>query len=60
LSEEGPDVAARWTRVLGEGGSRKPLELMKMAGVDLEDPGTIRSAVAYVGRLIDEVCVGVD
>jgi len=34
---------------------RKPPELMEMAGVDLENPETIRRAVEYVGRLIDEV-----
>lgn len=58
LSEEGPEVAERWTRVLSEGGLRKPLELMEMAGVDLENPETIRRAVEYVGRLVDEVCAG--
>ncbi len=55
LSEEGPEAGERWIRVLREGGLRKPLELMEMAGVDLENPETIRRAVEYVGRLIDEV-----
>jgi oligoendopeptidase F len=55
LSEEGSEAGERWIRVLREGGLRKPPELMEMAGVDLENPETIRRAVEYVGRLIDEV-----
>jgi oligoendopeptidase F len=57
LSEEGSEAGERWIRVLREGGLRKPPELMEMAGVDLENPETIRRAVEYVGRLIDEVQV---
>ena len=34
---------------------RTPLELMQWAGVDLGSPQPIRDAVAYVGRLIDEL-----
>jgi oligoendopeptidase F len=45
----------RWLEVLKAGGSVKPLELMRRAGIDLEDPETIRKAVDYVGQLVDEV-----
>ena len=44
----------RWINVLA-GGTKKPLELAKMAGVDMTKPDPIREAVAYVGKLVDEV-----
>ena len=41
--------------MLKAGGTKGPLELMKMAGVDLSKPDPIRKAVAYVGSIVDEV-----
>ncbi|MDP4171851.1 MAG: oligoendopeptidase F, partial [Bacillota bacterium] len=45
----------RWLEVLRAGGTMKPLELMKHAGVDMSKPDAIRKAVSYVGSLIDEL-----
>ncbi len=54
--KKGEPAVDRWLEVLKAGGSLKPpLELMRRAGIDLEDPATIRKAVDYVGRLVDEV-----
>ena len=51
-----PDVAiSDWLDVLKAGGSLTPLELTKKAGVDMLDPETIKSAVSYVGDLIDQL-----
>ncbi|MGE5560969.1 MAG: oligoendopeptidase F [Chloroflexota bacterium] len=55
IRKEGAPAAARWIEVLKAGGTKKPLELAKMAGVDMTDPETIRGAVRYVGTLVDEV-----
>ena len=55
IQQEGPPAVQRWLGVLRAGGTRKPLELMQMAGVDLNSPQPIREAVAHVGRLIDEL-----
>ncbi len=55
VREEGSRAAERWVNVLKQGGSMAPLELMKTAGVDLEDAATIGDAVNYVGRIVDEV-----
>ncbi len=55
IDEEGQPAVDRWLQVLKAGGSVKPLELMHRAGINLEDPATIRKAVDYVGRLVDEV-----
>lgn len=55
IREEGKPAADRWINVLKAGGTKKPLELAKMAGVDMSKPDPLRAAVDYVGSLIDEV-----
>jgi len=54
-SRDGPAVLAQWLDVLRAGGTLPPLELMRRVGIDLSSPQPIRDAVAYVGRLIDEL-----
>jgi len=55
IQSEGAPAAERWVNVLKAGGTKKPLELAKMAGIDMSKPDPIREAVAYVGSLVDEV-----
>ncbi len=55
LAKSGQDVARQWVRVLQAGSTNKPLDLAKMAGVDLEDEATVRHATDYVGRIVDEL-----
>ncbi|PHE95771.1 oligoendopeptidase F [Bacillus wiedmannii] len=55
IKEEGQPAVDRWLDVLRAGGTMKPLELMKHAGVDMSKPDAIRRAVSYVGSLIDEL-----
>ncbi len=55
IQEEGQPAAERWVNVLKAGGTLKPLELSRMAGVDMTTKDPIRAAVAYVGSLVDEV-----
>ncbi|MDM5465289.1 oligoendopeptidase F [Bacillus cereus] len=55
IKEEGQPAVDRWLNVLRAGGTVKPLELMKHAGVDMSKPDAIRKAVSYVGSLIDEL-----
>ncbi|WP_237982521.1 oligoendopeptidase F [Bacillus thuringiensis] len=55
IKEEGQPAVNRWLDVLRAGGTMKPLELMKHAGVDMSKPDAIRKAVSYVGSLIDEL-----
>ena len=52
---EGDAVLAKWLDVLRAGGTMPPLELMRQVGIDLSSPQPIRDAVAYVGRLIEEL-----
>ncbi len=44
-----------WLEYLKLGGSRKPLELFKAAGMDLSTDKPVQDAVAYVGSLIDQL-----
>jgi oligoendopeptidase F len=55
VEREGASAVQRWLQVLKAGGTMKPLELMKLAGVDLGSEAPIRGAVAYVGSLVDEL-----
>uniref|UniRef100_A0A1S2LB24 Oligopeptidase F n=2 Tax=Anaerobacillus isosaccharinicus TaxID=1532552 RepID=A0A1S2LB24_9BACI len=55
IKEEGQPAVDRWIEVLKAGGTMRPLDLMKHAGVDMSTPDPIRKAVAYVGSLVDEL-----
>lgn len=55
IQAEGEPAVLRWLEVLKAGGTMKPLELMKHAGVDMSSPDPIRKAVAYVGSLVDQL-----
>ncbi|MGM0922868.1 MAG: oligoendopeptidase F [Bacillota bacterium] len=55
IDEEGKPAVDRWIGVLKAGGTKKPVDLLKDAGVDMTNPEAIRKAVAYVGTLVDEL-----
>jgi oligoendopeptidase F len=55
IQEEGQPAVDRWLDVLRAGGTMKPLELIKHAGIDMSSQEPIKKAVAYVGSLIDEL-----
>lgn len=55
IADEGQPAVNRWLEVLKAGGTMKPLDLMKHAGVDMSTPDPLRKAVAHVGSLIDEL-----
>ncbi|MEH7235116.1 oligoendopeptidase F [Bacillus sp. JJ1562] len=55
IQEEGQPAVERWLSALKAGGTLKPLELMKLAGVDMSTPEPIKKAVAYVGSLVEEL-----
>ena len=58
IQEEGQPVVDKWLEVLKAGGTKSPVELAKMAGVDMTEPAAIRRAVDYVGTLVDNVVEG--
>ncbi|MCE5169945.1 oligoendopeptidase F [Paenibacillus profundus] len=55
IQEEGQPAVDRWLQALKAGGTLSPLELMKLAGVDMSERQPIQQAVAYVGSLVDEL-----
>ncbi|ADU28783.1 oligoendopeptidase F [Evansella cellulosilytica] len=55
IKEEGQPAVDRWLSALKAGGTLKPLDLMKLAGVDMTTSEPIKKAVAYVGTLVDEL-----
>ncbi|HLR74756.1 MAG TPA: oligoendopeptidase F [Virgibacillus sp.] len=55
IKAEGKPAVDRWLDVLKSGGTLKPLDLIKKAGVDMSKPDAIKNAVKYVGSLIDEL-----
>ncbi|MGI6661886.1 MAG: oligoendopeptidase F [Bacillota bacterium] len=55
IQAEGESAAERWVEVLKAGGTKSPIELAKMAGVDMTKTDATRKAVDYVGSLVDEV-----
>jgi oligoendopeptidase F len=52
---EGDAVLSKWLEVLRAGGTLPPLELMRRVGIDLSSAQPIRDAVAYVGRMVEEL-----
>lgn len=55
IREHGQPAVDVWLQALKAGGTLRPLELLKLAGVDMSRPDPIREAVAYVGSLVDEL-----
>ncbi len=55
IQEEGQPAVDRWLTVLKLGGTKPPVELAKIAGVNMSNPDAIRKAVDYVGSLVDQV-----
>lgn len=55
ILEEGEPAVKQWLEVLQAGGTKKPAELAKMAGVDITTEQPLRDTIAYIGELIDEL-----
>ncbi|MFD2042746.1 oligoendopeptidase F [Ornithinibacillus salinisoli] len=55
IQTEGKPAADNWLEVLKSGGTLKPLDLIKKAGVDMSKTDAIKEAVAFVGSLVDEL-----
>lgn len=55
VRREGPPAVERWLATLKAGGTLAPLDLMKMAGVDMTSPEPMRQAVAFFGELVREL-----
>lgn len=55
IFEDGELVVQQWLDVLRAGGTKSPLELLKMVDIDMSTPEPVRIAVDHVGKLITEL-----
>ena len=55
ILEEGQPAVDEWLKVLKAGGTKSPVELAKMAGVDITTEQPLRDTIAYIGDLIDQL-----
>ncbi len=53
--EEGQVAVDQWKEVLKAGGTKSPVELAEMAGVDVSTDAPLKDTIAYIGSLIDEL-----
>ena len=44
-----------WIEVLKAGGTKTPVELAKMAGVDITTDKPLLDTIEYIGSIIDEI-----
>lgn len=55
ILKEGAPAVARYKKFLSGGCSDAPVELLKIAGVNLETPAPIQSALDVMGEILDEM-----
>ena len=53
--EEGQKALEDWKEVLKVGGTKTPVELAKMAGVDITTERPLLDTIGYIGSIIDEI-----
>lgn len=55
ILEKGEEAVADYKKFLCGGSSMYPLDLLRMAGVDMEDPQPVTDALAVFGEYLDEM-----
>jgi len=55
IAQEGEPAVGRWLQTLKAGSTLHPLELYRLAGVDMAKPEPIERGVAVFGRLVSEL-----
>ncbi|TWT02382.1 oligoendopeptidase F [Planomicrobium sp. CPCC 101079] len=55
ILKEGQPAVDDWIEVLKAGGTKTPVELAKMGGVDITTEQPLRDTIAYIGELVDEL-----
>ena len=53
IRREGAPAVERYRKFLSLGGSMHPIELLKVAGVDMSDPASVEAALGEFDRLVD-------
>lgn len=55
MQKEGTKVAEDWKQVLLAGATKTPVELAKMAGVDITTDEPLLNTIEYIGSIIDKI-----
>lgn len=55
ILHEGQPAVDEWLNVLKAGGTKSPIELAQMAGVDITTEQPLRDTISYIGELVDEL-----
>ena len=55
ILEEGQPAVDDWREVLKAGGTKTPVELAKMAGVDITTDKPLLNTIEHIGNIIDEI-----
>ncbi|MBQ5991747.1 MAG: oligoendopeptidase F [Clostridia bacterium] len=55
IRAEGEPAVADWKSFLAAGGSKPPVEMAKIAGIDIGTDGPLNATIDYIGSLIDEI-----
>ena len=55
ILKEGQPAVDDWLKALQAGGSVKPAEFARLAGVDITTDAPLRHTIAYIGRMIDQM-----
>ena len=55
ILKEGAPAVAEYKKFLSGGSSADPVTLLKIAGVDMSSPKPVNEALAYFGKLLDEM-----
>lgn len=55
ILNEGESAVNEWKEVLKAGGTKTPVELAQMAGVDVTTDAPLKETIAYIGELVDEL-----
>lgn len=56
IENEGERAVADWKQVLSAGGTKTPLELARIAGVDISTGAPLLDTIETIGGYIDEIC----
>lgn len=55
ILKEGAPAVERYLKFLSGGCSKSPIDLLKIAGVNMEEPQPIQEALAVFGKILDEI-----
>ena len=56
IENEGQPAVDDWKKVLAAGGTKTPVELAAMAGIDITTDAPLLDTIETIGAMIDEIC----